>query len=59
MTIKPRQLKEDRKLKQAIDMCQKGAPPVDIEYKLERGEAAEDAAEFLRKKQPPVVTFVD
>jgi len=57
--IKPKQLKEDRKLIAAINECQKDSNVVaQLEYKLEAGEAAQDAKAFLMKKNPPIVTIV-
>ena len=57
--IKPKQLKEDRKLIAAINECQKDSGVMaQLEYKLEAGEAAQDAKAFLMKKNPPIVTFV-
>lgn len=57
--IKPAQLREDRKLNLAISECQESDPPVEIEYKLEAGDAAQHAADFLKKKDPPIITFVN
>jgi len=57
--IKYKQLREDRKLREAIESCQPSEPPPKIEYKLESGEAAQESANFLRKKDPPLITFVD
>jgi hypothetical protein len=57
--IKPKQLKEDRKLVAAINESQKNSGVLaQLEYKLEAGEAAEDAKIFLMKKNPPIVTFI-
>jgi len=59
VVIKPKQLKEDRKLIAAINECQKDSGVVaQLEYKLEAGEAAKDAKAFLMKKNPPIVTIL-
>jgi hypothetical protein len=57
--IKPKQLKEDRRLVAAINECQKDSGVVaQLEYKLEAGESALDAKAFLMKKAPPIVTLL-
>lgn len=57
--IKPKQLKEDRRLVAAINECQKDSGVVaQLEYKLEAGESALDAKTFLMKKNPPIVTLL-
>jgi hypothetical protein len=59
VTIKPKQLREDRKLRDALDACQQGTgAKVQIEYKLEAGDAANAAADFLRKNEPPLIQMV-
>jgi hypothetical protein len=57
--IKPPQLKEDRKLAKQLSDCQKDSGvEVEVEYKLEQGEAANHAEAFLKKKAPPIVTQI-
>ncbi|MCK5716891.1 MAG: hypothetical protein KAH77_05325 [Thiomargarita sp.] len=57
--IKPKQLKEDRKLIVAINACQhKTGVIAYLEYKLESGVAAENAKTFLMKNNPPLVTMI-
>lgn len=59
VTIKPKQLREDRKLRDALNTSQQGSgATVQIEYKLEAGDAANAAADFLRKSEPPLIQMV-
>ncbi|BAP55292.1 hypothetical protein THII_0995 [Thioploca ingrica] len=58
--IKPDQLREDRKLIESINECQKNSGvKTQLEYKLQKGESAKDAERFLKKKKPPIVTIIE
>jgi hypothetical protein len=59
VTIKPAQLKEDRKLVKSINECQKDSGvKAELTYKLQKGTAADKAAEFLMKEAPPNIVMV-
>lgn len=57
--VDAKQLKESRKVVKAINECQKDSGvEAKLEYKLEAGDAANEAEKFLKKSSPPIVTMV-
>ena len=57
--VTPKQLKETRKVAAAVTACQTASgTECKVQYKLEGGAAAGEAAKFLLKSQPPIVTMV-